>query len=363
MTKKLIFIISFLAIFGFLFNFGALSAKAMTVAEINTLIQQFQQRIAQLQQQLAELKEKPVVWCHDFKVNLKYGDRGSEVEALQMALTKEGFAPSKDWDMIAPSQYYFGELTASAVSGFQQKYKEEILAPWGIQYGTGFVGPATRAKLNSLYGCGTACTDTDGGKNFSIKGTVTANGVTKTDSCTYCTGACKEGLPCNTICGGVVEYYCDGNEIKSVEQVCPLDTACSDGACKSKSPSIPTATTLRFITTSVSCAEVGKTGAYGSLDTETSATGTGGQSYSSYAFTVYVNGSVNGSIPGLTKQPCAVGICRGHFKFYGTPTTAGNYFVTVVVNAGGHTASASYILKVVNPGQQCSASPVTTSIR
>jgi uncharacterized cupin superfamily protein len=48
---------------------------------------------------------------------------------------------------------HFDESLASAVVAFQEKYKDEILAPWGLAHGTGFVGKATRAKLNKLYGC------------------------------------------------------------------------------------------------------------------------------------------------------------------------------------------------------------------
>ena len=147
--KKIIFVLSFLAVFGFMFNFGLPEAKAMTVAEIQVLITQLQQQIAQLQKQLAEIQEKPVVWCHDFNVNLKYGDSGNEVNLLQLALDKEGL-------YISPTDRggYFGEYTASAVVGFQEKYKEEVLSPWGLEHGTGYVGPTTRAKLNELYGCG-----------------------------------------------------------------------------------------------------------------------------------------------------------------------------------------------------------------
>ena len=89
--------------------------------------------------------------CHDFNTNLRIGDEGEEVKALQIALVKEGF-------LIPPVEnrqdyHFFGEFTASAVVGFQQKYHKEILAPLGLYYGTGFVGTTTRAKLNELYGC------------------------------------------------------------------------------------------------------------------------------------------------------------------------------------------------------------------
>ncbi len=88
--------------------------------------------------------------CHTFSYNLGVENQGSEVQWLQKILEKEGFAIDSD----EKNNYDFGESTASAVSGFQQKYLDEILTPSGLKYGTGYVGKATRAKLNKLYGCG-----------------------------------------------------------------------------------------------------------------------------------------------------------------------------------------------------------------
>lgn len=87
-------------------------------------------------------------WCHTFNMNLKVGDTGNEVVSLNFALQKEGFNPGEK----SPT---FDDLTAAAVTGFQQKYASEILTPNGLSYGTGYVGASTRAKLNSLYGCTT----------------------------------------------------------------------------------------------------------------------------------------------------------------------------------------------------------------
>ncbi|KKT42547.1 hypothetical protein A2W54_01265 [Candidatus Giovannonibacteria bacterium RIFCSPHIGHO2_02_43_13] len=86
-------------------------------------------------------------WCHDFYVNLRVGDRGNDVSALQHAL-------NLDLGQIVEETGYFGEDTASAVTGLQEKYRGEILTPNGLRYGTGFAGSSTRKKLNQLYGCG-----------------------------------------------------------------------------------------------------------------------------------------------------------------------------------------------------------------
>jgi len=154
--KKLIFVISFIVLSGFLFGFSTPDTKAATAAELQALIQQLQEQIASLKLQLSQLQQAPVTWCHTFNVNLKYGDSGDEVKALQVALHKEGFTPIP-YQEGDKNYGNFEDYTASAVVAFQEKYASEVLAPWGLTHGTGFVGPTTRAKLNELYGCELSC--------------------------------------------------------------------------------------------------------------------------------------------------------------------------------------------------------------
>lgn len=164
MSRKIFIAVSFLVAAGFMFNFSTPTAKAMTTAEIQALIQSLQQQILQLQKQLAEKTEEPAAWCHDFNKNLKFGDgtgeaaaKEDEVRNLQVALEKDGFEVNDDEQKGGAS---FEESTASAVVGFQQKYKDEVLTPWGLKNGTGYVGKSTRAKLNKLYGCGVTAAPT-----------------------------------------------------------------------------------------------------------------------------------------------------------------------------------------------------------
>jgi peptidoglycan hydrolase-like protein with peptidoglycan-binding domain len=107
----------------------------------STLIAQLQAQIAQLTAQLQTLmgQQGTTAWCHNFNNYLVAGTANGDVASLQTALTKQGF------DVSGDSQGTFGDNTASAVVQFQGKN--------GIRQ-TGTVGPITRAKLNSLYGCG-----------------------------------------------------------------------------------------------------------------------------------------------------------------------------------------------------------------
>ncbi len=148
--KKIIFVFVLFSVIGALFSLNAPKVGAITSEEIRVQIQALLSQIAQLQKQLSEIGETEA-WCHTFNTNLGYVNQGAEVMALQTALEKEGFYTRAINDT-------FDEYTASAVVGFQQKYASETLAPWGLKYGTGFVGSTTRAKLNSIYGCGQVST-------------------------------------------------------------------------------------------------------------------------------------------------------------------------------------------------------------
>ncbi len=131
-------------------------SSAQTSDEIQAQIKALLQQLHALQQQLAQ-QQGSGASCHTFNRNLRVGDRGDEVVYLQQVLEKEGFTIA-DADKAREGQTndsnVFGDFTAAAASGFQEKYRDEILTPNGLKYGTGYVGKATRQKLNQLYGCG-----------------------------------------------------------------------------------------------------------------------------------------------------------------------------------------------------------------
>ena len=80
-----------------------------------------------------------------FKSRLATGSRNKEVTELQKCLAKD-----KDIYPNGEVSGYFGGKTKAAVILFQEKYANEILAPYNYTKGTGSVGPSTREKLNDI---------------------------------------------------------------------------------------------------------------------------------------------------------------------------------------------------------------------
>ena len=114
----------------------------MTISELKAEIVRIAALIAELQVQLTALVGVP----DQLIANLKYDDKGDQAELLQTWLAKD--------TAVYPEGIvsgWFGPLTKSAVIRFQEKYSEDVLAPYGLSQGTGFVGKTTRAKLNTLY--------------------------------------------------------------------------------------------------------------------------------------------------------------------------------------------------------------------
>ena len=80
----------------------------------------------------------------DLVRDLKMGSKGDDVSALQSLLVSVGVYPN------GSVTGYFGAKTKDAVIRFQEKYASEILTPAGLVKGNGFVGRATRQKVNQL---------------------------------------------------------------------------------------------------------------------------------------------------------------------------------------------------------------------
>jgi len=89
-----------------------------------------------------------------FKQNLSFGQNLIDVKYLQIILNSDSQTKvaNSGPGSAGHETTYFGPLTKTAVIKFQEKYAEEILKPLGLTSGTGYVGPYTRTKLNSLLG-------------------------------------------------------------------------------------------------------------------------------------------------------------------------------------------------------------------
>lgn len=117
------------------------------------LIVQLLAQIEELKRQIAEYQAKLGIAsggsasCQGLDGNLYFGmTDNQQVSCLQEFLKNQGTD-------IYPEGLVTGNflsLTQQAVIRFQEKYAGEVLAPLGLQQGTGYVGEKTRTKINSL---------------------------------------------------------------------------------------------------------------------------------------------------------------------------------------------------------------------
>jgi len=87
--------------------------------------------------------------CLQISTDLYFGmANNNQVKCLQTFLKNQGLG-------IYPEGFVtgnFGSSTKQAVIRFQEKYASDILAPVGLQKGSGYVGGRTRAKINQFLG-------------------------------------------------------------------------------------------------------------------------------------------------------------------------------------------------------------------
>ncbi len=126
---------------------GALSERETLVLRIKEL----QAKIEILQKELQLIRQTEETLFY-FEGRMELGDRGQEVRRLQQLLNRESETRVGETGPGSPGNEtdYFGPLTQKAVIRFQEKYRQEILTPWGFNSGTGIVGATTRKKLNQL---------------------------------------------------------------------------------------------------------------------------------------------------------------------------------------------------------------------
>ncbi|MFA6404386.1 MAG: peptidoglycan-binding protein [Candidatus Paceibacterota bacterium] len=100
---------------------------------------------------------------YHFTRSLTVGDTGNDVKQLQIFLNSHPSTSLRTGNTEYPFRIattgpgspgnettYFGNLTAQAVSRFQEYYKSEILTPVNLTRGTGFFGSSTIRKVNAL---------------------------------------------------------------------------------------------------------------------------------------------------------------------------------------------------------------------
>jgi hypothetical protein len=160
--KYLVFVLFFLtAILNFAPSVNAQTTNCMSLSGKDAQISCLRELIAKLMYEVYQMQNAgqttstttPVAdttttsgtWCHTFNINLGYSNIwNAEVSYLHTALEKQGLSYAPDMGNI----YVHG--TATAVAKFQEKYASEILTPFKLTAGTGYMGYATRAKLNAL---------------------------------------------------------------------------------------------------------------------------------------------------------------------------------------------------------------------
>jgi parallel beta-helix repeat protein len=141
---------------------GATTKKAMTVDELMAKVIELRAQLEELQRRLLQSTGKVlgaatsniIPQDFTFKNNLKEGDSLIDVKYLQIILNSDPETRLALSGAGSPGNEttYFGPLTQAAVIKFQNIHADEVLAPWGLTKGTGFVGSTTRAKLNQILG-------------------------------------------------------------------------------------------------------------------------------------------------------------------------------------------------------------------
>ncbi|MCU0652690.1 MAG: peptidoglycan-binding protein [Candidatus Pacebacteria bacterium] len=117
--------------------------QAKLLAQIDYLKKEIARLRALLLAKLAVATANVNYSCKQVTADLYFGiENYNQVYCLQQILKNEGMAVTLNGR--------YSEETKAAVTKFQEKYAAAILTPYGYKNGTGYVGPATRKKLNEI---------------------------------------------------------------------------------------------------------------------------------------------------------------------------------------------------------------------
>lgn len=144
--------VAFVAV-AMVFSAFATSAKAQTTEDLQQMINDLLAQVAALQSQVGQEATSaasvcPYTWTRD----LSSGSTGMDVMKLQQFLNADADTrvAAEGAGSAGMETEYYGPATAAAVSKFQVKYRAETLSPSNLVNPTGYFGPSSRAKANSL---------------------------------------------------------------------------------------------------------------------------------------------------------------------------------------------------------------------
>ena len=339
-----------------LFGAGAFPAQAASltssqIQSILSLLQSFgadQSTVNNVEVALNGGTPAPGQFCYNFSNNMSIGTNGSGVTALQTALQNDGESVTVNGT--------FDDQTASAVTGFQEKYASAILTPNGLQYGTGYAGPSTRAKLNTLFGCSNPPTPSP----LTITTTSLPSGIVGTpynsDSIDGSGGSSSYVWSVTSLPAGLTLGEAGCGAI--------IPSASPDSKCGAPSYIYGTPTTAGTYPVTVTLTSGSQTvsqnfylviASAGSLTITSTPPPSWPVGQTSSAYPIYGSGGIGGyqwSATGLPPglQITTPGICNDNpcpssvasAEIAGSPTAAGTYPVTVTLTSGGQSVSQTF---------------------
>lgn len=103
---------------------------------------------------VTENLQRNLPFSNPFTKYLQYRQTNPDIKRLQIFLNSDPDTKIADTGAGSPGKEtnYFGLLTYKAVIKFQEKYAKDVLVPWGLVKGTGYVGKTTLSKINELIG-------------------------------------------------------------------------------------------------------------------------------------------------------------------------------------------------------------------
>lgn len=137
------------------FSLFAPAASAQdSVEDLQALINSLMAQIADLEGDMggSSMSSSSMVCPYTWTRDLSQGSEGADVMKLQQFLNENPdtrVAVSGAGSAGSETMYY-GPATAAAVSKMQVMYRADVLTPAGLVNPTGYFGPSTRAKANSL---------------------------------------------------------------------------------------------------------------------------------------------------------------------------------------------------------------------